>query len=85
MYPVYYGLLVMFIILLALGLHNLVRAKKLEKLSNASILMFYISSLLVVILRVLLFADPIFEWPLFLYLGVLMSFPTILYMFVGFS
>jgi hypothetical protein len=57
---VYYGLLVLFLGLLVLGSHNLVRAKRLLKLSNASIAMFYVSSLIVIFLRVLLFADPIF-------------------------
>ena len=81
----YYVLLVMFIGLAVLGIMNFILARKLDKLKNPSIMMFYVSSLVVIFLRILLFSDPIFEWPLFFYLGVLMSFPTILYMFVGFS
>lgn len=84
-YVVYYVMLVIFIVLAVLGVLNLIQARKLGKLKNPSILMFYVSSLVVVCLRILLFSDPIFEWPLFFYLGVLMSLPTILYMFVGFS
>ena len=75
----------MFIALMILGLHNLVRAIRLKKLDNASLLMYYVSALTVIGLRVLLFADPLVQWPISIYLGVLMSFPTILFMFVGFS
>jgi hypothetical protein len=75
----------MFIGLLVLGLTNLLKAKRLGKLENGSILMFYVSAMIVIVSRVLLFADPIFNWPLAFYLGYLMSFPTVIYLFVGFS
>jgi len=75
----------MFIGLMALGVHNLLKAIRLKKLNNPSLLMYYVSALTVIGLRIMLFADPVFEWPLSIYLGVLMSFPTILFMFVGFS
>ena len=75
----------MFSALFAIGVHNLLRAMRLQKLGNSSLYMFYVSALSVICLRILLFADPIFEWPMSIYIGVLMSFPTILFMFVGFS
>jgi hypothetical protein len=81
----YYVLCAMYIILGVIGVQNLIRAKRLNKLSQFSTFLFYVSSIIVITLRVLLFSDPITHWPMSIYLGVLMSLPTFLFMFIGFS
>jgi hypothetical protein len=39
----------------------------------------------VVALRLLLFADPILQWNMAIYLNVLVTMPTFIYIIVGFS
>lgn len=84
-YADYYLLGALFIVLAVLGVQNLIRAKRLHKLSQFSTFLFYVSSLGVIFLRILLFSDPIVHWPMSIYLGVLVSLPTFLFMFIGFS
>jgi hypothetical protein len=81
-YPVLFGL---FLGLAVLACANLKTAHKVGRLQKASILMFYISSLSVVALRLLLFADPILQWNMAIYLNVLVTMPTFIYIIVGFS
>lgn len=75
----------MYIFLGVFGIQNLMRAKRLNKLSQFSTFLFYVSSLIVIVLRVLLFSDPFLHWPMSIYLSVLISLPTFLFMFIGIS
>ena len=75
----------MYVFLGVFGIQNLIRAKRLNKLSQFSTFLFYVSSLTVIALRVLLFSDPFLHWPMSIYLSVLISLPTFLFMFIGFS
>ena len=53
----YYILFVIFAFLFALGVLNATRAYDIGKMKSKSILIFYVSSLTVIFLRVLLFTD----------------------------
>ena len=54
---VYYILFMCFIGLAMLGVHNTVRAYRMGKFKCKSILIFYVSSLTVIFLRIILFTD----------------------------
>ena len=81
---VYYVLFLLFIMLWFFGVWLFVRMFNRKKI-NKQICAFYISSLLVVTFRVLLFADPFAQWPKNLYLIGLVSLPSYLYLMVGLS
>ncbi len=80
---VYWILFFLFTGLTCLGLLNAKTAQAIGRLKSHSILTFYISSLLLLALRVLLFADVFLHWPLDFYLIGLITLPTFLYLVTG--
>ena len=82
---VYIILLVLFLALLALGLYNTKHAYRVGKFKSKSILLFYSSALSVIILRCILFTDPIFTFGMVVYILILITMPTYLYLIVGLS
>lgn len=56
-------MLVLFIALDCFGVYNMMHACKLGRLKSKSILTFYVSSITVVTIRVILFSDVIIDYP----------------------
>ena len=81
----YWTFLVLFTLLLALTLKNFHQAYKLARLKSNSILIFYVSVTLVLITRVLLFTDVFADYPTRVYVIVLVTMPTFMYMITGLS
>lgn len=75
----------MFVLLLILGIINIYYAIKLKKFRNRAILTFYISSILVVVLRICLFFDPVVDYNTIVYIIILISMPAYLLLITGLS
>ena len=58
---------------------------KTGKLKSKSLLIFYISSLTVIALRVMLFTDVFAHYPWYFYVICLITMPTFLYLITGLS
>ena len=82
---VYYILFMCFIGLAALGVHNAVRAYRMGKFKCKSILIFYVSSLTVIFLRIMLFTDQFIDYTWNFYVIVLITMPTFIYLITGLS
>jgi hypothetical protein len=78
-------LLFLFSILTVLALYNFILAGRLGRLKQTSILTFYVSAVSVLVLRVLLFMDPLIGWGPIIYVDMLISMPTCLYLITGLS
>jgi hypothetical protein len=59
--------------------------RKTGKLKSNSLLIFYISSLTVIALRIILFADVFIGYPWYFYVICLITMPTFLYLITGLS
>lgn len=82
---VYYILFTCFIALAALGVHNTVRAYRMGKFKCKSILIFYVSSLTVIFLRIMLFTDQFINYTWNFYVIFLITMPTFIYLVTGLS
>ena len=80
----YAVLCLMFFCLALFGAANLILVIKIKKLSK-QIVTFYAVSQVVVIFRVLLFADPLIDFSEYAYVIVFTAMPSYLYLFVGLS
>jgi len=80
----YYILLIFFIFLALMGFVNIYLAQKIRKFSKP-IVTFYLISEIVIAFRIILFADPIFNWNYVSYVVILISLPSYLYLLVGLS
>ena len=77
-------LLFCFGVLAVIGTVNMCLALTIRKFSKP-IITFYLVSELVILLRMLLFADPFFHWGIVTYVVLLVSMPSYLYLLVGLS
>ena len=75
----------LFVLVGLLGLFNVYKAYKCSKLSSKSILLFYVSSLLVILLRIVLFTDEWMDYAWKFYVVGLITLPTFLYLITGLS
>jgi len=82
---VYDILFVIFFVLAVMGTCNIYFALKTLKFKNKSILIFYISSMAVIVLRILLFTDQWQNYPWSYYVILLITLPTFLYLITGLS
>ena len=82
---IYWILLVLFTGLDCLGIYNVISAYKIGRLKSRSILVFYLSSIMVVTFRVLLFSDVMIPWPWNFYVIGLVTLPTFVYLVTGLS
>ena len=78
-------LFVLFFILALIGSCNTYFALKIQKFKNRSILIFYISSMSVIMLRILLFTDQWLNYPWNYYVILLITLPTFMYLITGLS
>lgn len=83
-YITYLILFVCFSLLFVFGLVNMYLARKIRKLAKPMVT-FYAVSQTVVSLRILLFIDPIVNWGDTIYVVILISMPSYLYLMVGLS
>lgn len=83
-YITYLVLFVCFCLLFLFGLVNLYLARKIRKLAK-SMVTFYSVSQIVVFFRILLFTDPVVNWGDTMYVVILISMPSYLYLMVGLS
>ena len=74
----------MFLFLFILGISNIWMLKKLSKFRKP-IFSFYASSLCVILLRVVLFMDQWFNYPVNIYVVILVTMPTYIYLITGMS
>ena len=80
----YYVLLCCFFVLAIMGFANICLALTIRKFSKP-IVTFYLVSELVIVLRVFLFADPFIHFGTKVYVVLLVSMPSYLYLLVGLS
>ena len=73
-----------FLFLATFGVLNIYLAQKIRKFSKPMVT-FYLVSEIVVVFRLLLFADPFIIWGDTMYVVILISMPTYLYLLVGLS
>ena len=73
----YYVLFGCFLLLALFGILNIYLAYKIRKFSF-SMVTFYLVSEIVILLRLLLFADPIIDWGDTIYVVILISMPSYL-------
>ena len=78
----YYVLLFLFLIIAVMGVVNICFSERVRK-SSKPIWTFYIFSEIVIVFRVLLFADPFVTWGDATYVLLLISMPSYLYLLVG--
>ena len=74
----------MFLLIFILGITNIWLLNKQAKFRKP-IFAFYASSLSVIAFRILLFLDPLVKWPYNIYVIVLVSMPSYLFLIVGMS
>jgi len=82
---VYYILFMCFVGLVVLGLHNAIRAYRTGKFKCKSILIFYVSSIVVIFLRIMLFTDQFIDYSWNFYVIFLITMPTFVYLITGLS
>ncbi len=82
---VYYILFMCFVGLAVLGVHNSIRAYRMGKFKCKSILIFYVSSIVVIFLRVMLFTDQFIDYTWNFYVIFLITMPTFVYLITGLS
>ena len=80
----YYVLFGCFSLLACFGIVNIWLAQKIRKFSKPMVT-FYLVSEMVILFRVLLFADPFVGWSSIVYVVLLISMPSYLYLIVGLS
>ena len=80
----YYVLLSCFSVLACMGVVNMCLARAIRKFSKP-IMTFYLVSELVIVMRMLLFADPLINWGTVTYVVLMVSMPSYLYLLVGLS
>jgi len=78
-------LFALFLILALMGICNTYLALKTNKFNNRAILIFYASSILVIMLRVVLFTDQWVDYSWNLYVILLITLPTFMYLITGLS
>ena len=81
---VYWVLFVCFFFLFVFGILLVVLMVRSNRF-NKQMCAFYMSSLTVIMLRLLLFSDPLVKWSLNTYVIALVALPSYLYLIVGFS
>lgn len=82
---VYYILFLCFIGIGVLGILNAIRAYNVGKFRCKSLLIFYLSSLTVILLRIILFTDQFIDYPWNFYVIFLITMPTFIYLITGLS
>ena len=81
----YWILFFMFIGLDVFGFYNIIIANRIGKLKTKSILIFYVSSIIVLTIRIVLFSDVFIGWGDNLYQIGLLTLPTFMYLLTGLS
>ena len=74
-----------FVGLAVLGVHNAIRAYQMGKFKCKSILIFYVSSIVVIFLRIMLFTDQFIDYTWNFYVIFLITMPTFVYLITGLS